>query len=60
MKLSYLTKRLVDVCNLYPDAEVSITVDDATDRVDIEQVVVMECDGTVDVLLCETALMDER
>ncbi len=60
MKLSYLAKRLVDVCNLYPDAEVSIVVDDATDRVDVEQVVVMECDGTVDVLLCEQAMMDER
>lgn len=60
MKLSYLAKRLVDVCNLYPDAEVFVAVDDIGDRVDIEQVVVMECDGMVDVLLCEQALMDER
>lgn len=60
MKLQYLAKRLADVCDLYPDAEVFVAVDDVGDRMDLEQVVVMECDGTVDVLLCEQAMMDER
>lgn len=60
MKLDYLIKRLINVQNVYPDAEVSIVIDDATDRIPIEQVVVMECDGVADVLLCELALMDER
>lgn len=60
MELRALVKRLADACDLYPEAEAFIAVDDVGDRTDIEQVVVMACDGTVDVLLCETALMDER
>lgn len=60
MKIQYLAKRLADVCDRYPDAEAFIAVDDVGDRIDLEQVVVIECDGTVDVLLCETTLMEER
>lgn len=60
MKLQYLAKKLVDVCNAHPDAEVYIVADDATDRITVEQVVVMECDTATHVLLCETTIMDER
>lgn len=60
MKLQYLAERLTDLYNAHPDAEVYIVVDDATDRIHVEQIVVMECDTAVHVLLCETAIMDEE
>lgn len=60
MKLQYLAERLMDIHNAHPDAEVYIAVDDATDRMHNEQVVIMECDTAIYVLLCETAIMDEK
>ena len=62
MKAIDLIEVLTRTYNAHPDAdvEVFVVVDDVGDRIDVEQAVVMECNGTVDVLLCEQAIMDER
>ena len=49
---------LIDKIKVMPrDAEVSIAIDDLTDRCSLEQVVCITCDGISEVLLCEIRMV---